>query len=440
MKNTFLILLASGLSVCTWAQQAAITLDVQNKGISISPVHHGIFFEDINHAADGGLYAELIRNRSFEDAATPEYWTVVKDVSASLTASLVNTDLLNTAQSQALCLKIFSATATYRAGISNAGFWGMNVVDGREYTLSFFAKCDTMFKGNVTATLESTDGTHTYAKAVIPSLSTDWKKYTCKLTASGNDKAARLVLSFHAKGTVYLDVVSLFPPTFNNRKNGLRPDLAQLLLDMKPKFVRFPGGCFIEGDVLANRFQWKKSIGPIEERPGHNNLWGYRTSDGMGFDEFLQLSEDIGAEPLFVVNVGIAHNDFVTGNDLKPYIQDALDAIEYANGAVTTVYGALRASNGHPEPYGLKYMEIGNENYYSPYYSAAYCQFYDSIKAHYPAMKLIGDVAAWGTDSPTWDIPKTADLVDEHYYRNPAWFINEYAKYDSYSRTGPGIY
>ncbi|MDD4970577.1 MAG: alpha-L-arabinofuranosidase C-terminal domain-containing protein [Paludibacter sp.] len=419
--------------------QPKLTLDLNHKGMAISPTHYGIFFEDINHAADGGLYAELIRNRSFEDAATLDYWTTFNQTGAAVSASIETVSLLNTAQTQALKLTVTSASATARTGIYNPGFWGINVVNGRQYKLTFFAKCDAGFTGNVTASLESSSSIK-YAQATVTGLTNGWQKYTCILTASGNDASARFVLSTTSTGTIWFDVVSLFPPTFNNRENGLRPDLAQLLADMKPKFMRFPGGCFIEGDVLANRFQWKKTIGKIEERPGHYNLWAYRTSDGMGYHEFLQLCEDINTAPLYVVNVGLAHNDNQPYTALTDYIQDALDAIEYANGATTTTYGALRAANGHPLPFNLKFIEIGNENYSGDNYGNRYLQFYNAIKSKYPDIKCIGNVAAWGTDSPTWTFSSPVDLVDEHYYRSPQWFINQYNKYDTYSRNGPKVY
>jgi alpha-L-arabinofuranosidase len=425
------------------AQQSKISVDLGNKGITISPTHYGIFFEDINHAADGGLYAELIRNRSFEDSNFPEYWSKIEEDGGSLSSELYSSELLNSAQTKCLRLSVNKASSTSRAGIANTGYWGINVVNGKEYLLSFFAKSGSeseQYSGSVTAYLENGNGTVKYASSVISGITTEWKKYTCKLVAEGNDKTARFILSFNKSGTIYLDVVSLFPPTYKNRENGLRPDLAQLIADMKPKFMRFPGGCYVEGDYLANRFQWKKSIGPIEERPGHFNLWGYRTTDGMGYHEFLQLAEDICAEPLFVINVGIAHNDNVSGSDLDGYLQDALDAIEYANGDITTKYGALRAANGHPLPFNMKYIEVGNENYYSKLYPSAYSRFFDELKAKYPEITLIGNVAAWGTDNPVWDIPKATDLIDEHYYRNPSWFVNQYSKYDSYDRRHQKVY
>jgi len=438
MKTTWLLITYLFLSNFLFAQ-TKLTLDVSKPGISISPTHYGIFFEDINHAADGGLYAELIRNRSFEDAASYDSWVLASQSGAFMSATIETANLLNSTQTKALKMTVTAASPTARSGMANAGFWGINVVSGRQYSVSFFAKCSADFAGAVTVSLESTTGVK-YAQASVSGLTTGWQKFSCTMTATGNDPVGRFVLATNSAGTLWFDVVSCFPPTFKDRANGLRPELAQLLADMKPKFMRFPGGCFVEGDVLANRFQWKKSIGPIETRPGHTNLWGYRTSDGMGFHEFLQLAEDIQAEPLFVVNVGLAHNDNQPSTALTAYIQDALDALEYANGATTTTYGAMRAANGHPEPFNIKYLEIGNENYFGNNYGDRYLQFYNAIKAKYPAMNCIGNVAAWGTDSPTWTFTHPVQLLDEHYYRNPAWFVSQYNKYDTYSRTGPKIY
>lgn len=439
MKHrTFLLFLCS-IVIHVAVGQPRITLDVNKKGVAVSPVHYGIFFEDINHAADGGLYAELIRNRSFEDATTPDAWTTFKTSNGVALAAVDSTELLNSVQKHSLRLFLLCPSSTVRAGIYNTGYWGINAVKDRQYTISFYAKRDTIYKGGLIASLESLTGVK-YAEVTVNSLTTGWTKYNLTFTSNANDPNARFVLSGNSTGTVWLDMVSLFPPTFKNRENGLRPDLAQMLADLHPKFLRFPGGCFVEGDYLANRFQWKKTIGKTEERPGHKNLWGYRTSDGLGYHEYLQMCEDLGAEPLYVTNVGLAHNDYQSSSDIGAYIQDVMDAIEYANGAVTTAYGALRAVNGHPEPFNLKYLEIGNENYYGNNYGSRYSQFYAAIKSKYPNMQCIGNVAAWGTDTPSWPFSYPVQLLDEHYYRSPQWFINQYAKYDTYSRSGPGIY
>ncbi len=410
--------------------QPKMTFDITKKGVAISPTHYGIFFEDINHAADGGLYAELIRNRSLEDGTTPLFWTSSNQSGAASTIAVDSvTTQLNEFQRKTLKLSVAQATATARAAVYNSGFWGINVVNGRQYTLTFFAKCDAGFTGTVTASLESSASAK-YGQATISGLTTEWKKYSTTITVSGNDANARFVLSTNSAGTLWFDVVSLFPPTFKNRPNGLRPELTQLLADMKPKFFRFPGGCFVEGEFLADRFQWKNTIGDIEIRPGHYNRWGYRTSDGMGFHEFLQLSEDIGAIPLYVTNIGVAHQQFQPYTDLNWYIQDVLDALEYANGDVTTTWGAIRAINGHPAPFNIGYIEVGNENQWNDNYAKRYALFAAAIKAKYPNVKLISN-GIYGV-SP--------EIVDEHYYTSPEWFMSQYNKYDNFSRTSYKVY
>ena len=430
MENKSYIFVILFLLICVFSHaQTQLTVDVSNKGITISPTLYGLFFEDINHAADGGLYAELIKNRSFEDAETPDSWTTISLNGASVTASLDTANLLNSTQKKALRLKVTKASTTARAGIYNSGFWGINVVNGQQYQMTFFAKCDAAFKGSIIASLESTNAVK-YAIDTITGLTTGWQKFTCTLTAKGNDVSARLVLSTNSTGTIWFDVVSLFPPTFKDRENGCRPDLAQLLADIHPTFMRFPGGCFVEGDSLAHRFQWKKTIGNIEDRPGHWNLWGYRTSDGMGFHEFLQLAEDIGAKPLYVTNIGVSHTDYQPYTSLDGYIQDALDALEYANGDTTTIYGAMRAAKGHPKPFDIEYIEIGNENNGLDNYVNRFKLFQKAIKAKYPTVQCISNSVS-SIDE---------DLEDEHYYSSPEWFISQYHKYDTYSRSGSKVY
>jgi alpha-L-arabinofuranosidase len=249
----------------------------------------------------------------------------------------------------------------------NEGYWGINAVQGRSYRLTFWAKTP-KYKGSVKAVLRSEDGKQLYAETVIDALSTNkskgWTKYAAALTSCGNDPKAQFALEFDGVGQVQIDMVSLFPPTFKNRENGMRPDLANMLWQMHPKFMRFPGGCFVEGQESPdNAFRWERTIGPIEEREGHWNVnWGYRTTDGLGYHEYLQLAEDLGAKPLYVVNVGIWHGGETPYDSIQPWIDECMNAIEYANGPVTSKYGAMRAKNGHPEPFGLEYLEVGNEN------------------------------------------------------------------------------
>lgn len=443
-KALFLSLLLAPLGM---QAQVEVNVDAAHPLHTISPTLYGIFYEDINHAADGGLYAELVRNRSFEDnTKTAEHWSAVGKGQSAATMQLVTKKLLNAAQGNALEVT-FKGREGQPSGIANEGFWGINAVQGRQYRLSFWAK------GKVNrplhAALTNADGTKVYAEADIPGKVTGkWQKYTVSLTANASDANARLQLLSEGKGTVTFDVVSLMPPTFRNHANGLRPDLAGMLYDLHPKFLRFPGGCFVEGqESPENAFRWERTIGPIETRPGHHNVnWGYRTSDGMGFDEYLQLAEDLGAKPLYVVNIGIWHGGMTPYDSIQPWIDEALAALEYANGPVTSKYGAMRAKNGHPKPYNIEYLEIGNENnqpeqrLLSDHYYERFKQFKDAILAKYPKMHLIGDVAAWGTDNPTWGSKESVELIDEHYYRSPAWFADKYHKYDSYDRKGPKVY
>ena len=456
-KKLLLIPVAAALllSACSPAgdaeHQVVINVDAAQRGPQISPTHYGIFFEDINHAADGGLYAELIRNRSFEDdtmVGTPagegvSSWTAVGDATLRLTQN----GLLNSVQHNALNLAVTKAGD----GVRNEGFWGMNAVEGTEYRLSFWAKSDSGFEGTLTAQLQTADGQPLGSAAISAQLDQRWQKLTAVIRATGNDPRAEFALTADKAGELQLDVVSLFPPTFKGRENGMRPDLAQMLADMHPRFMRFPGGCFVEGQISPdNAFRWKRTIGPIEEREGHPNVnWGYRTSDGIGFHEYLQLAEDLGAKPLFVVNVGIWHGGCTPYNQIDGWIQECLDAIEYANGDVTTPYGKLRAEAGHPEPFGLEYIEIGNENYnfhfndnsdQSDHYPERYMQFYEAIKARYPYVHCIGNVESWGTDNPSWRNDYPVELVDEHYYRNPKWFADRFHKYDTYDRSRYKIY
>jgi len=421
--------------------QVTLNIDAASRGARIGDLHYGIFYEEINNAGDGGLYAELIRNRSFEDGVGYDYWTRV----GTCTMTVINSGLMNDAQARALDLTLSGAGQ----GLANTGYWGINCVAGDNYELSFWLKSDVGYNGCVTASLVDVSGNVGATASVDVKADGEWRKYTAVLPAAVTIPDAKFNLIFSNAGTVQLDMVSLFPPTYKNRPNGCRRDLAMMLEAMKPAFVRFPGGCYIEGDGTVEdnrRFEWKKTIGPIETRPGHYNYnWGYPSTDGLGFHEFLQLTEDIGAEPLFVVNIGIGHGWYTDYTDIDNYIQEALDAIEYCNGDISTEWGARRAANGHPEPFNLRLIEIGNENYNfdddrSDHYAERYKAFYDAIKTRFPDVTLIGNVEAWGTDDPSWRNSFPCEIVDEHYYRSPEWFEARYNKYDSYDRSRPKVY
>jgi len=444
------LVLVPTLAAPARADRATLRVNVDAPGTPISPLLYGIFFEEINHAGDGGLYAELVRNRSFEDAETPEGWLLVTDGGAEGTLSLDTTQPLNEKNPHSLRLEITPPRPPdrgeeWRVGVANGGYWGIPVTAGKTYRLSLYARGSEGFKGPLHVRLEQAAGL-VYAEGRIEGLTPAWQRFTCSLTANDRTSpppsrpgkgeplltaAGRLVIAASTPGTVWLDLVSLFPEdTWKGRSNGLRPDLAGMLADLRPAFVRFPGGCFVEGDQLANAFRWKETVGDLAARPGHWNLWGYRSTDGLGYHEYLQMCEDLGAEPLFVINCGMAHADHVPLDQLDPWVQDALDAIEYANGPADSPWGALRAQNGHPAPFGLKYLEIGNENS-GPAYEERYARFYDAVKARYPEVQLIANVPV--TSRPM-------DLVDEHYYSSPEWFALQSHRYDHTDRRGPKIY
>ncbi len=428
--------------------QIDIRVDATKSPADISPMLYGIFYEDINHAADGGIYAELIRNRSFEDSEkVPEAWKPYLSVNGNVRMTLEREDLMNKVQRQALHV-VTTGIGDTDAGVMNTGFWGINAVKGRTYKLSLWIKVKR--SRGIYVMLKGKNGTkfHASARLNYDKSKSSWQHATAELTSTVNDPEAVFVLTSTGNSDFYLDMVSLFPPTYKNRENGLRPDLVEMLYELHPRFMRFPGGCFVEGqETPDNAFRWERTIGPIEERPGHwNKNWGYRTSDGLGFHEYLQLAEDLGAKPLYVVNIGIWHGGVTPLDSLRYWIDECMNALEYANGNAKTKYGKMRAKNGHPEPFNIEYIEIGNENNnndggpLSDNYYARYRAFRTAILKKYPKMHIIGDVEAWGTDEPRWHSKDKVDLVDEHYYRSPAWFAENFHKYDKYSRSQPDVY
>ena len=422
------------------AQQAVFQFSTAHRGPVISLLQYGIFYEEINHAGDGGIYAELIRNGSMEEnGSKPDYWSTIGNASFSI----VSRNLINGAQKHAMQLNL----TEQGAGTRNTGYWGVNIVEGQTYKASFWIRTDNNWEGDVTLTLEDDKGTDLGHSVVSVSDAGTWKKYTAEITATGSYGQGSFAIRGSKVGTVYLDCVSLFPPTFKGRENGMRIDLAEKLADLHPRFMRFPGGCYIEG---GNRYQWRHTLGPVEERLGiYNSQWGYPVSNGMGFHEFLQLSEDLGARPMFVVNMGMGHGWVQDYQHIQDFIQEALDALEYANGDSSTFWGAKRIAAGHPEPFDMRLIEIGNENYnynfnnnsdQSDHYAERYRQFYDAITERWPEVLIIGNVEAWGTDNPSWRNPNPVDVVDEHYYKSPDWFAGNYHKYDNASRSNYKIY
>lgn len=442
MKIPFALLFIASLFLAAigHSQSAAnVAIQVNQPGTVVSSNLFGIFFEEINFAGEGGLYAEMVRNRAFSSSTNPNYWTFVTQGTAAGTMVVDPNQPLNTNIPNSLKLTMTSGTGS--VGAANQGFWGMNLQAGATYNLNFYAMAADGFSGPIVARLENAAGTIVYAQATFSGLNEGWQKFSAPLVSDTSDTNAQLVLSLSQPATVWLDVVSLFPAaTFNNRTNGLRADLANLLQALHPSFLRFPGGNFIEGVNITNAVRWKKTIGDISQRPGHmNDAWGYWSTDGYGVDEFFQECQDLGMTPLYAINVGLAlgydgaTNNTVPLDQMGPWVQDALDLIQYANGSTNTTWGALRAANGHPAPYNLQYMEIGNENGGS-YYDDRYALFYNAIKSNYPSMHLI--VPDWG-GIPT---ATPVEIQDEHYYSNPGTFISYATKYDSYNRSGPHVF
>jgi alpha-L-arabinofuranosidase len=401
----------------------------------------------------------MVQNRSFEDSEKdrpldagqpPLAWTLVQSPGAEGAMALDTSRPLCANNRHALRLDIVK-TAGGRVGVANAGFCngfkkssqrflanaqknkpleGIAVTKGQRYQLSLYARADAHFHGPLSVSVEDADGAVLAAGKTGP-LTGDWKQYQVVLTAGKTEPVGRLVIAANAPGSLWLDMVSLFPcNTWKGRANGLRADLAEMLDHMQPAFVRFPGGCYVEGNKLANAFRWKDSIGDVAQRPGHWNLWGYRSSDGLGYHEYLQMCEDLKAEPLLVINCGMAHEDHVPLEQMHPWVQDALDAIEYANGPVQSRWGALRAKHGHAGSFHLKYLEIGNENG-GVLYEERYPLFYNAIKAKYPQITLVADGRLRN---------QPMDVVDEHYYSSPEFFLRNAGKYDTYDRRGPKIY
>jgi alpha-L-arabinofuranosidase len=420
------------------ADPGRLTVRVDQPGVKISPMLYGLMTEEINHAYDGGIYAELIRNRSFkDDPNTPVHWALVQDGGGTGAIELDRAEPVNAAQEVCLKLTISAASGAQRVGVANEGYWGIPVKPNMRYTASFYARAADDFKGPLTVAIESGDGATTYAQAKVAQVTKAWKRYAVTLTTGkvAPSAANRFVISASAPGTVWFSLVSLFPPTFHNRPNGDRSDIMQLLSDMKPAFLRLPGGNYLEGNTIAERFDWKKTIGKVVDRPGHQGPWGYRSSDGMGLLEFLEWCEDLRMEPILAVFAGYALNGehVVAGPGLEPFVQDALDEIEYLTGGADTKWGAQRAKDGHPAPFPLHYVEIGNEDWFdrSGSYDGRFTQFYNAIKAKYPALQLIA-TAPVRSSRP--------DVMDDHYYRSAREMARDAHHYDNTDRSGPKIF
>lgn len=423
------LLLAASLGAADGlpAADARLTVQVDQPGHTIAPTLWGIFFEDINLSADGGIYPELVRNRSFEDSEKPEHWTLVNAGDGQSEMAIDTSRPLNPMNRRSLRVRLKGA-----ASLGNAGYWGMSLVKGDRYQVRLAARVADGFNGPLTVSLEEGKPGRSLARGEITGLTGQWKWFTLDLTASDTAPKAGLNIAAKGSGTFWLDMVSILPAkTWKN--HGLRTDLCQMLDGLKPAFVRFPGGCWVEGDDMAHMYNWKKTVGDIAHRQPLWNIWAYWATHGLGYHEYLQLSEDLAAEPLFCINVGMSHRENIPLDQMGPWVQDALDAVEYANGPTTSVWGGLRARNGHPAPFNLKYLEIGNENG-GPAYHERWELFYKALRAKHPEIQLIANV--WG-GYPTNLMP---DIIDEHYYNNPEFFMQQAHRYDSYKRTGPKVF
>ena len=452
-----LLTLAGEQSRPVAAQALSVTVQVDRPGAAVPRTLFGLFFEDINFAADGGLYPERVKNRSFE---FPEPLMGWKQLAVGGSKGALQIYDLSTEgdvpNSHYLRIRVDEPGKGF--GLSNEGFRGVGVEQGKEYTFSFVARSAAGSPNALRAEVAGADG-RTVGQVRVSGFTPQWRRYTATLRATGTEGKARLNVLVEGAGALDVDLVSLFPAeTWGNRPNGLRPDLVKLLKEMNPGFLRFPGGCIVEGRYLEQRYQWKKTIGAREEREVLVNRWNtefrhrptpdYYQSFGLGYYEYFQLAEDIGAEPLPIMNCGMACQ-FNSG-ELAPleetghYIQDALDLIEFANGTATSRWGRVRARMGHPAPFNLKMLGVGNEQW-GPQYVERYKEFVRVLKAKHPHVTLVSSSGPFPEGKEfdfLWGELRrlNAELVDEHYYRPPQWFRDNAGRYDDYPRNGPKVF
>lgn len=435
-------------------QHATITVSLDKPGARINPAMWGIFFEDINFGADGGLYAEMVKNRSFEFPESLMGWTPI--ISNVAKGEITTRDDAPFRETNPHYLRIVSR-AEPPIAVSNEGFRGMGVVAGDAYDFSAQIR---VVEGSprVTLSIVSSDGL-TLVSTRLAGMSANWSKVAATIKPKETDPKARLVITVEGRGAVDFDMVSLFPQkTWKNRPGGLRADMVQMLADLKPGFFRFPGGCIVEGSDLSKRYQWKNTIGPIEDRKLLFNRWNnefphkptpdYYQSFGLGFFEYFQLCEDIGAQPLPIINCGMAcqfnSGELCPIDELGPYVQDALDLIEFANGPATSTWGAKRAAMGHPQPFNMKMMGVGNEQWGQQYLDRL-AVFTKAIKEKHPEITLVSDAGPSPSDERfdfLWpQLQKmNAEMVDQHCYANPIWFLSNSTRYDNYDRNGPKVF
>jgi alpha-L-arabinofuranosidase len=452
--KTLLAALAAVCAVLPILAGPAFTIHADQPGAKINPAMWGVFFEDINFGADGGLYAELVKNRGFEFPDPLMGWTKLSPSLAKGELS-VRDDAPFDANNPHYVRLESQGTAPF--GLSNEGFRGMGVREGE--ACDFSARIRNISgSAKLMVRLYGGDGTLLDSRE-LTGFASDWQKISTVLHPAATDARARLAVLLDGKGVMDLDFISLFPEnTWRHRPGGLRADMVQALADLHPGFVRFPGGCIVEGSVLERRYQWKNTIGPVEDRKLLINRWNYEflhrptpdyfQSFGLGFFEFFQLCEDVGAQPLPILNCGMAcqfnSGELCPLDELGPYIQDALDLIEFANGATSTTWGAKRAALGHPAPFNLRLLGVGNEQWGQQYIDR-YAKFAAAIKEKYPGLELVSAAGPEPADSRfkfAWSKlgELRADLIDEHCYAMPDWFFKNTHRYDNYDRHGPKVF
>ncbi len=459
MKTTrmilvFFVLMASSMAYS--AQNVKVDIFTKQVGPDLSPELYGLFFEDINFAADGGLYAELVQNRSFEyypveggNRLSRQYqplfaWEKVEKGGGRCSLQVDKIIPLNRNNPNYLVIRIEQPGDG--VGVKNSGFQGICLDKGEKYDFSFYAR--RTGRGGAPVSVSLVDGEGNECGSVsFDRIINDWRKYEAVITSDKTVDDASLVITTKGNGTLYLDMVSLFPQkTYNNRKNGLRADLVQALKDLNPKFFRFPGGCIVHGHGLENAYRWKDSVGDVAERKGNWNRWGYHQTYGLGYFEYMQLCEDIGATPLPVLPVGVScgFNDpyqCVPMDELQPWIDDAVDLIEFANGPTTSKWGKLRSKMGHPEPFNLKYICLGNEEHDRREFHERMPLFVEAVRKAHPEIKILG-TSGLSANIPMYSFMKDLGVYssDEHYYESPEWFINNARRFDSFDRSGPKIF
>jgi alpha-L-arabinofuranosidase len=472
MKRRVACLLCLVLSLNTFSQRK-LTVIADKPIASVAPTMWGVFFEDINFGADGGLYAELVKNRSFEFPTAMMGWRenrsnyqkgrfLIINKSDNSTNSRFARITINNAEAHPddprLNDSVGQAVGRGNYSLSNDGFRGIGLHKEKQYDFSVMARTEKPTSIKIKVQLLNYAGKEV-GSTVIENFKKDWKTHSASITTTDSTQKGKLNLVFEGEGVIDIDIVSLFPhDTWKNRPGGLRNDLVQKIADLKPGFIRFPGGCIVEGKELSNRYQWKTTVGNVYDRNLIMNRWNvefrhraapdYYQSFGLGFYEYFLLADDLDAEPLPILNCGMAcqfnSGEVVAMDELQPYIDDALDLIEFANGAVTTKWGKLRSDMGHPAPFNLKFLGVGNEQW-EPQYIERYKVFEKAILSKYPGIKIVSGAGPYAEGeyfNYAWKELKQLmpSLIDEHYYKPPTWFFNNASRYDNYERTGPKIF